>query len=52
MSVCQLLSALIILGPFAKLRKGTVKYVVSVRLSVRVKQLDFHLWDLSEIWYL
>jgi len=31
--------SLIILGMFAKLRKATVSYVMSVRLSVRMEQL-------------
>jgi hypothetical protein len=39
-------------GASAKLRKATVSFVMSVCLSVRMKQLDFHLTDVYEIWYL
>jgi hypothetical protein len=37
---------------FAKLRKATNSFVISVRLSVRMKQLGSHWTDLHEIWYL
>jgi len=30
------------LGPFAKLRKATINFVMSVRLSVPVEQLGYH----------
>jgi hypothetical protein len=38
--------------PFAKLRKATVNFVMSVCLSVRMKQLGSHTTDLHEVWYL
>jgi hypothetical protein len=40
------------LGAFAKLRKATMSFVVSVCLSVRTEQLDSHWRDFDEIWYL
>jgi hypothetical protein len=45
-----------LLGAFAKFRKPTVSFVMSVylsiRSSVRMKQLGSHWTDLYEIWYL
>jgi hypothetical protein len=41
----------LILGAFAKLRKATISFVMSVCLSVRVEQFDSHWTDFSEIWY-
>jgi hypothetical protein len=41
-----------ILGAFAKLRKATISFVVSVRPSVRIEQLGSHCRDFHEIWYL
>jgi len=35
-------------GAFAKLRKATMSFV----MSVRMKQLGFHWTDFHEIWYL
>jgi hypothetical protein len=40
------------LGAFAKLRKATINFVVSVCLSVRMGQPDSHWTDVHEIWYL
>jgi len=40
------------LGAFAKLRKPTFIFVVSVRPSVRMEQLSSHRKDFHEIWYL
>jgi hypothetical protein len=37
------------LGVFAKLRKATISFVMSVLLSVRMKQLGFHRKDFHEI---
>jgi hypothetical protein len=48
----------LLLGAFAKLRKATVSFSVSVslsvllRLSVRTEQLLSHWTDIHEIWYL
>ena len=41
------------LGAFAKLRKATVRFVMSVRLSlsVRMEQVCFHWTDFHEILY-
>jgi len=39
----------IFLGAFAKLRKATISFVVSVRLSFCMEQLDFHWMDFYEI---
>ena len=41
-----------LLGAFAKLRKAIIKFVISVRLSVRMVKLDSHWMDLDEISYL
>jgi len=41
-----------ILGAFAKLRKATISFVVSVCPSVRMEQLVSHWKDIREIWYL
>ena len=42
------------LGTFTKLRKATISFVMSVRLSVllsvRMEQLSFHRTDFYEIW--
>ena len=40
------------LGAFAKLRKVTISFVVSVRLSLRMKQHSSHWTGIHEIWYL
>jgi hypothetical protein len=40
------------LGPFEKLRKATIDFVISVRLSVRMEQLGSRWTDFHEIWYL
>jgi hypothetical protein len=46
----------ICLGVFWKLRKATISFVMSVRLSVRpsvhTEQLGSHWTDFHEIWYL
>jgi len=39
------------LGTFAELRKATVSFVVCVRPSVRMEQLDCHWTDIYEILY-
>jgi hypothetical protein len=39
-------------GAFAKLRKATIRFVMSVRLSVRMEQLGSHRTDFHEFWYL
>jgi len=33
-------------------RKATVSFVISVCVSVRIKQLGSHVMDFHEIWYL
>jgi hypothetical protein len=38
-----------VLGAFSKLRKATISFVMSVGLSVRMEQLDFHWTDLSTL---
>ena len=40
------------LGAFAKLRKETISFVISVRPSVRMEQLGSHWTDFHEIWHL
>jgi hypothetical protein len=40
------------LGAFAKLRKATTSFVMSVRSSVSMKLLGCHMTDFSEIWCL
>jgi hypothetical protein len=40
------------LGAFAKLRKATINFVMSVCPSVRMEQLGSHWADFHEIWYL
>jgi hypothetical protein len=40
------------LGAFVKLRKATISFVMSVRLSVRTEQLGSQWKDFHEIWYL
>ena len=40
------------LGAFAKLRKATVSFVISVRLYVRMQELDSQWTDFDEILYL
>jgi hypothetical protein len=40
------------LDSFAKLRKATISFLMSVRLSVRMEQLGSHWADFHEIWYL
>jgi hypothetical protein len=37
------------LGALAKLRKATISFVMSVRLSVRMEQLGSHWTDFQEI---
>ena len=39
------------LGAFAKLRKATISFVMSVRPSFRLEQFGFHWTDFDEIWY-
>jgi hypothetical protein len=39
-------------GSFAKLRKATISFIMSVRASVRTEQLDSHWTDFHEILYL
>ena len=46
---CLIFISKAILGAFAKLRKATISFVMSVRLSVRMEQLDSHLTDFHEI---
>jgi hypothetical protein len=41
-----------LLGTFAKLRKPTISFVMSVRPSVRMDQLSFHWANFRGIWYL
>jgi hypothetical protein len=41
-----------VLGAFAKLRKATITFVVSVCPSVRMEERGSHWKDFSEIWYL
>ena len=41
-----------LLGVFAKLRKATISFVMSVRPSVPKEQLGSHWTDFHEIWYL
>jgi hypothetical protein len=43
---------ILLLGALAKLRKATVGFVGTVRLSVRMEQLGSHWVDFHEIWYL
>jgi hypothetical protein len=43
---------LFFLGAFAKLRKMTISFFMSVRLFVRIKQLGTHWKDFLEIWCL
>jgi hypothetical protein len=38
-----------VLGAFAKLRKATISFVRSVRLSIRMEQLGSHWTDFHEI---
>jgi hypothetical protein len=38
-------------GAFAKLRKATLSFVMSVRPSFRMGQLSSHWTDFHEIWY-
>jgi hypothetical protein len=44
---CVVLDFLTSLGAFAKLRKATISFVMSVRLE----QLGFHWTDFHEMWY-
>ena len=41
-----------LLGAFKKFRKATITFVMSLRLSVRMKQLDSQWTDFHEILYL
>ena len=43
---------MLFLGAFEKLRKVTISFVMSVRLSVSMEQLEFHWTDFHEIFYL
>jgi hypothetical protein len=43
---------ILFLNAFAKLRKGTISFVMSVRPSVRMEQLGSHWTNFREIWYL
>ena len=50
------ISRIIMIGPyfvgaFVKLRKATISFVISARLSVRMEQLGCHWKDFYEIWY-
>jgi hypothetical protein len=40
------------LGAFAKLRKATISFVISVRPSVRMERLGSPWTDFREVWYL
>ena len=40
------------LGAFAKLRKTTICFVISARVSVRIEQLGYHWTDFHETCYL
>ena len=40
------------LGALAELRKTTISFVMPVRPSVRMEQLDSHWKDFYDIWYL
>jgi hypothetical protein len=42
----------LVLGALANFKKYTVSFVLSVRLSIRVEDLRYHLMDFHEIWYL
>ena len=42
----------IIFKPFAKLRKANISFVMSIRPSVRIKQLGSHWTDFDKTWYL
>jgi hypothetical protein len=42
----------IFFGAFAELRKATINFVKTVRLSVRMEQLDSHWIDFDEMRYL
>jgi len=44
-----LISVCTLLGAYAKLRKATIRFVMSVRLSVIMEQLGFHWMDFHEI---
>ena len=39
------------LGAFAKMRKATISFAMSVRVSVRIEPLGCHWTDIREIWY-
>jgi len=40
------------LDAFAKLRKATIGFVMSARMSVSIEKLTSHWTDFHEIWYL
>jgi hypothetical protein len=40
------------LGAFAKLRKATISFIMSVSLSVHMEKMCFHCTAVHEIWYL
>jgi len=44
--------SLLFLGMFAKLRKATISFVMSVRPSVHMEQLGSRRTDFHEIWHL
>jgi hypothetical protein len=49
---CPITTVALFLGTFAKLPKGPVSFVMSVRPSIRVEQFDSHWTDIHEIWWL
>jgi len=53
---CRHYPTFVFLGVFAKLRKATLSFVMSIRLplgpSVRIEQLGSHSMEFNEIWYL
>jgi hypothetical protein len=52
LTACHDLShSTIFLGEFAKFRNATVSFCMSVRLSVPMEHLGFHLKDFKEILY-
>ena len=43
---------MVILGAFAKLRKATIGFIMSIRLSARMEQVGSQRTDFGETWYL
>jgi hypothetical protein len=39
-------------GPFAKFRKATINFIMSVRLPIRMEQVGFDWTDFGDAWYL